>query len=110
MSISHDLYKLYPRHLAPREAIRSIEQALRRLPLEFKLNGIEVTAFDEWMKERVALFAESDAGKNDGLFPGYKPPYPATWFNKSRYLDDPSEWIVKKRDAWEEFMTKGVGQ
>ena len=92
MPIAHDLYKLYHKHLAPREAVRAIENALKRLPLELKLEGINVGNEIEWIKEKIAAFRESDAGRNDGLFPGYKPPYPATWFNKSRYLDDQGEW------------------
>jgi hypothetical protein len=97
MAITNDLYKLYPKHLAMREAIRAIEKALIRLPLELKLAGISVGNEGEWMKERVSAFKESDAGKDDGLFIGYQSPYPATWFNKSRYLDDQEEWYGKNR-------------
>lgn len=91
MSTAKEIYGLYPRHLAPKEAIRAIEKALKRLPGE--LEG-KIANETEWLKERVAMFAESDAGRADGLFPGYKPPYPATWFNKTRYLDDATEWFT----------------
>jgi hypothetical protein len=91
MSLARELYNLYPKHLAPKEAIRAIEKALKRLPGE--LEG-KIANETEWLKERVALFAGSDAGRTDGLFPGYKPPYPATWFNKTRYLDDATEWFT----------------
>jgi len=37
-------------------------------------------------------FKKSDAGKENGMFDGYQPPYPASWLNGQRYLDDRKAW------------------
>jgi hypothetical protein len=85
------LYKLYPRKVAPRDAIKKIEKALQRLREELKREcpqlPDEYAARYAWLVERVKMFAASPAGRS-GTFT----PHPATWFNQSRYLDDPSEW------------------
>jgi hypothetical protein len=40
-----------------------------------------------WLLERVQAFAQSPAGQR-----GEYTPYPATWFNRQQYDDDPAEW------------------
>ncbi len=78
---------MYPKHVAARAAIRAIEKALIRIALELKLAGKEVEYPSEWLKEQVAAYRESPAGNRGRLTP-----YPATWFNQSRYLDDQNVW------------------
>ena len=70
--------RLYPRKVGKGAALKAIEKALER---------IEGDRPAEWVAKRVKLYAESTAGQN-GAFT----PHPATWFNQSRYLDDPKEW------------------
>ena len=83
-----ELYRLYPRHIGNRAAERAIRNALKRLPLELKMaNKPNVGDFVEWLKEQVSAFAASPAGQR-----GAMTPYPATWFNQSRYLDDQECW------------------
>jgi len=83
-----ELYKLYPKHVGRRAADRAIQNALKRLPLELKMSGNpNVGDPVEWLKEQVSAFAESPAGQRGRLTP-----YPSTWFNQSRYLDDRECW------------------
>src|SRR4029077_13456692 len=82
-----ELYQLYPKHVGGRAAIRAIQNAMKRLSLELKLAGKQVGDQAAWMKERVSVFAESPAGQRGRLTP-----YPSTWFNQSRYLDDQDVW------------------
>lgn len=72
------IYELYPRKVGKKEALKKIEIALREIN------------FDE-MCRIVSLYAECVKNKD----PDYVP-YPATWFNKGRYLDDPKEWKSKE--------------
>jgi hypothetical protein len=37
-------------------------------------------------------FKDSDAGRDNGLWDGYQTPFPASWLNGQRYLDDRSTW------------------
>lgn len=37
-------------------------------------------------------FKNSDAGYQNGMFDDYQPPYPASWLNGQRYLDDRKKW------------------
>jgi hypothetical protein len=92
VSAVDELYRLYPKHVSPRTAKRAIANALKRLDLELKLAGKDIQDSVAWLKECVGAFAGSPAGQVDGLFKGYKPPYPASWFNGSRYLDDKDTW------------------
>jgi hypothetical protein len=45
-----------------------------------------------YLGEAMQAFKESDAGKNNGLFDTYQPPYPASWLNSERYDDDRRTW------------------
>lgn len=83
-----ELYRLYPKHVGKRAAERAIENALKRLELELKMSGKPSVGDPlEWLKEQVAAFADSPAGRR-----GHLTPYPSTWFNQSRYLDDQEVW------------------
>jgi hypothetical protein len=72
------VYRAYPRKVARGAALKAIEGALNRL------ESPDPVAY---LISKAKAFAESEAG-NKGKFT----PHPATWFNQSRYLDDPKEW------------------
>jgi len=46
----------------------------------------------QFLANAMTRFKESDAGKANGLFDDYQPPYPASWLNGQRYLDDRKKW------------------
>lgn len=87
MTLIEELYKIYPRHIGRGDAFKAIKNALKRLPLELQLDGKVVSDIDDWIRKKTAQFANSPAGQR-----GIYTPYPATWFNQSRYLDDSTEW------------------
>ncbi len=88
-----NLYEMYPRKIGKRSALRAIEKAVTRLGKEKpELRDADKKLRIEWLSEKLRAFAESKMG-NAGEFT----PYPATWFNQSRYLDDPKEWGVEKK-------------
>jgi|SRR6185312_3912472 len=102
MKIEEEIYKLYPRKVGRGDALKAIRKAIQRLPNE--LQELNPSAEDgvlsvinevEWLKEKIRKFSISDAARPDGLFDGYTPPHPSTWFNAQRYLDDESEWMKK---------------
>jgi hypothetical protein len=66
------LYKAYPRHVAPQDAYRAIEKALK------------VRAFDDLL---VAVQNWSRKCAREGKEEQYIP-HPATWFNAGRYDDE----------------------
>lgn len=106
-TLADELYWMYPKHVGSRVAVRAIEKALKRLPLELKLAGVEVGDITEWMKERVSAFAASPAGQR-----GQMTPYPATWFNQSRYLDDQDVWhqmSPKEEENMRLYAERNVG-
>lgn len=72
------VYATYPRKVGKRAALKAILSALNRLDSPDPVcHLIGIT------KE----FAKSPAGQR-----GEFTPHPATFFNQSRYLDDPEEW------------------
>ena len=81
------IYALYPRKAAPRDAVKAIASALKRLPIERRGKADQGLSGEDWLARRVKVFADSTAG-HAGEFV----PYPATWFNGSRYLEEESEW------------------
>lgn len=100
MSPERELYNLYPRHVAPRMAERAITKALARLTegieqLDLRerntKHSVDRDAFT-FLKEALLCFASSPAGNR-----AQYTPHPATWFNGSRYLDDPDEWFRHDR-------------
>lgn len=68
---SEQLYKLYPRHVAKGPALKAIAKALESTPFET-------------LKKAVLRYAKERQGE-DAAFT----PYPATWFNQCRWLDEP---------------------
>jgi hypothetical protein len=88
LSDCESIFAVYPRRVAKRAALKSIHGAIERL-IKGEYEGNPVTSEEAiaGLKNRVIMFAQSAAGKKDKFTP-----YPATWFNASRYLDDPTEW------------------
>lgn len=91
MSLIEDIYQTYPRKVGKRDAFRAIEKALRRLVKGECGELLDKQQAAELLIAKTSKFAESDAGRN-----GSYTPYPATWFNRSSYLDDESEWNDKR--------------
>lgn len=83
------IYQDYPRHEGKKNALESIRKAISKYAHENSLECLDATRY---IHEAVLEFAKSNAGVADGMFPGYRPPHPATWFNGERYLDDRKEW------------------
>lgn len=86
MTVIEEIYEKYPRKVGKRDAIKAITMALKRLPQEMTWEGKEED-LAYWLLGRVEQFAKTPAGNR-----GYLTPHPSTWFNQSRYLDDPREW------------------
>jgi hypothetical protein len=101
MNDADEIYEAYPRHIGKRDAMRAIEKAIQRLIKgEYKGQALSESQAIAGLKNRTIQFAESSAGKR-----GNFTPYPATWFNRSSYLDDPQEW-----EHGETFKQAGTGQ
>lgn len=73
-----EIYKAYPRHVAPDDAMKAIAKAAKKKPMAILL-------------ERTIAYAA--AMKKAGTEKQFIP-YPATWFNAGRYDDDPAEWLA----------------
>lgn len=88
MTDCEDVYLAYPRKIGKGAALKAIDKAISRLLFGEANNPIsnrdEAVVF---LCQRSALFARAPAGNN-----GDFTPHPATWFNRSSYLDDESEW------------------
>lgn len=75
------IYKAYPRQEGKRAALTAIEKALGRIEVEPGEDPVES------LEAIVQEFAATPKGKA-----GQFCPMPATWFNDSRYMDDPKVW------------------
>jgi len=83
-----EIYSKYPRKVGRGAALKAITRAVQRLDsgeADDKLHPADSRA--DFLRDAVEAFADSPAGKA-----GEYTPHPATWFNQSRYLDDPKEW------------------
>lgn len=72
--LAESIYHEYPKKTAKPDAIRAIINAMRENDPAFLI-------------ERTKLYAESIGWKDKQFIP-----YPATWFNKGMFSDDPAEW------------------
>lgn len=70
-------------------AEKAFQKAVAFLESEKKMSLDDSIAFISGAMEEFGL---SDAGKENGLFAEYQPPYPASWLNGQRYLDDRKAW------------------
>jgi hypothetical protein len=83
------VYAAYPRKVGGRRAaVTAIVKAIERLTSE----GVDDPV--GFLTQRTTLFASSIAGRS-GIFT----PYPATWFNRESYHDDPAEWNRNRSDC-----------
>lgn len=81
LSKAEQIYQAYPRKIARKEGIAAIEKVLKTVPFETLL-------------AKTRQYADSPCVKQDGLD---FVPYPATWFNRGQYEDDPVFWEAKKK-------------
>lgn len=82
------IYQAYPRHKDKRFALSSIEKAIKRVMAGELCSGLTSRGYAAaHLLERTKAFAQSFAGQRGALTP-----YPATWFNRGGYMDDPEEW------------------
>jgi uncharacterized protein YdaU (DUF1376 family) len=82
------LYDRYPRKVGRRGALLAIEKALIRL---MKGEGGRVLNLEQalaFTEAQVSTFSDARANQDPAFTP-----HPATWFNRSSYLDDSKEWI-----------------
>lgn len=73
--VVEEIYQAYPKHEGKLDALKAIEKAILS-------NGHD----SAWYLERVKAFALQARGSD----PKYIP-YPATWFNKGHYYDEPAK-------------------
>lgn len=90
--VATEIYERYPRKIGRAEAIGRIQSAIRRLVKgEHQRTTMSVTEAHNFLLNAVALFSASSSAAEAKFIP-----YPATWFGKSRYLDDPADWDLSK--------------
>ena len=83
------IYDLYPRKVAKRAALKAIKAAiLRVMGGEYRGDKFPMDRAIAGIRDRTIRFRDSSAGQR-----GTMTPHPATWFNRSSYLDDPKEWV-----------------
>lgn len=70
---AEEIYAAYPRKAAKPHAVAAILKASEKVSFEYLL-------------DKTRLYAKAREGKPDFT------PYPATWFNRERFNDDPSTW------------------
>lgn len=101
-----EIYKIYPRKVAPLDAIRSIKKAFQLLCKAKRGEMADGKEVLKYLTVRVQAFANSEQGKQgsrsttqaDGTF--IPPtPHPATWFNRGSYDDDEAEWNPTRRPS-----------
>lgn len=85
------VYLAYPRHVAPRAALKAIQRAAERLVRE-KAQPDEHTA-RRYLWKRATEYSRSPAGQKPPKGSNDYRPHPATWFNQSRFEDDSTEWL-----------------
>lgn len=71
---AEDIYNHYPRKVGKPAAIKAINKALKKTPVDTLLKLTK--AYNKARQGQPALLT----------------PHPATWFNQERYNDDPSTW------------------
>ncbi len=83
------IYDAYPRHVAPRAALKAIQKATERLVKDGVLPSQETARRFLWKKAKE--YAMSPAGKKPSGREDFRP-HPSTFFNQDRFMDDPAEW------------------
>lgn len=90
------IYEAYPLKVAPRVAMKAIENAHKRL-VKGEHPDAPMQPREAWVRllRSAQAYARSPAGSRSDKS---KIPHPATWFNGSRYNDDPAMWKVASND------------
>ena len=72
------IYQVYPRKCAKQDALKAIRKAIIRdgLGIVSKQTARFALEVDKWAKDEMQFC-----------------PYPATFYNQSRYMDDPKTWV-----------------
>jgi hypothetical protein len=84
------IYEVYPRREGRGLALTAIAKAVKRMVKgEADRRPMDATEARRWLWKATAAYAKSPAGQQPDRT---KVPHPATWFNQSRYLDDPTNW------------------
>ena len=79
------IFEAYPRREGHGNAMKAIAKAVSRVAKSEGIAPLEARIF---LMRMVMTYAKSPCGRGDPQFI----PHPATWFNQSRYLDDPQNW------------------
>ncbi len=88
LDAAEGIYEVYPRKVGRAAAVKAIVAALRRVQRgEYQDKAMDLPSAADGIRRRAEMFAKSDSGRR-----GKMTPHPATWFNRSSYLDDPKEW------------------
>lgn len=77
--VAEAVYELYPKKVGKVKAIAAIVKVLK----SGTITELDLQARVKGYAEATAMWAEQDKTYI---------PYPATWFNQQRYLDDPATW------------------
>jgi hypothetical protein len=83
-----EIYKVYPRKVAPRAAKMAIAKAVVRIAA----NGSTLENARRWLWKKTKEYASSPAGQKPPDLDHEFRPHPTTWFNQDRFFDDPAEW------------------
>ena len=86
-------YESYPRHVAVRDAEKCFKPAVERVAAKNKSSPDEAAGF---IYQRIMQFSAlcRRANKDKKYIP-----HMATWLNKDRFFDDPTEWEVQDRNG-----------
>lgn len=90
LAAAEAIYQEYPRKLARGKAIEAIRKALKVATVAELLDAV---------RAYTAAIADMDS---------QFVPYPATWFNQQRWLDDRSEWTAHREAEAAKSPTAGI--
>ena len=89
------IYEAFPRHVAPRAALKAIQKAAERLVTVGTVGKAKVFPDKEtarrFLWKKAKEYALSPAGQKPSGHEDYRP-HPSTFFNQDRFMDDPAEW------------------
>jgi hypothetical protein len=95
VSYSREFEEVWEKHIWAKVSKKTAGQAFEKAmtaALGAGWGGATRELAAKFLADALEEFKNSDAGKEHGLFDGYKPPYPASWLNGQRYLDDRKAW------------------
>jgi hypothetical protein len=87
------IWKLYPRKVGRRKALTAIRHAIERLVAGESGTKMKKSKAIAELSKAVSLYSTSNDARR-----GPFTPHGTTWFNQSRYLDDPNEWFHQTED------------